>query len=322
LGTGEFTGSQKAAFPFILAAKDDQMIYSPDCVPEGFSLSDPDHLQASNIISLYNHWLGRQKKGLAPFIILSSSPLHGPTLKKSDKGKGKKKTTPYVEVTDTSSSDGSDDEEDDRDVEKDVVDPAPKVAGKNSKVPDSTTPPSQAAGPSSQALPRRGGKSKPSKVGMELVKKTGVDKTVTRNPESKKRQAEDDLVNHSPAKIPKTGHVRKSGRVAAKAKVDETKVSLAICDLDEESHVCQNRRGQKRHAEDQEGLNEKKSSLEMRKSHPSTSGDSAMYVSSPQTSFRLQNLQSALSLPNGKSELGLRNFLLATMQQAHLALLS
>ena len=84
LRTGEFIGSKTAGFPFILVAKEDQTIYSPECIPKGFSLSDPDHLLGSGIISLYQHWLEHQKKGLAPFIVLNLSPLHGPTFKKSN----------------------------------------------------------------------------------------------------------------------------------------------------------------------------------------------------------------------------------------------
>ena len=78
LRTGEFIGSKTAGFPFVLAAKEDQTIYSPECIPEGFSLSDPDHLLGSGIISLYRNWLEHQKKGLVPFIVLNPSPLHGP----------------------------------------------------------------------------------------------------------------------------------------------------------------------------------------------------------------------------------------------------
>ena len=91
LRTGDFIGSKTAGFLFVLAAKEDQMIYSPECVPEGFSLSDPDHLPGLGIISLYQHWLEHQKKGLALFIVLNPSPLHGPMFKKSDKAQGKRK---------------------------------------------------------------------------------------------------------------------------------------------------------------------------------------------------------------------------------------
>ena len=88
-------------FPYILAAKDDQTIYSPDCVPEGFTLSDPDHLTGSNIIALYHHWLERQNRWLSPFIVLNAHPNHVVILKnsqKSQKDKGKQKME-YVDDT-------------------------------------------------------------------------------------------------------------------------------------------------------------------------------------------------------------------------------
>ena len=43
--TGDFTGSSRSSFPYSLAAKDDQIIFFPDCVPEGFRLSNPDHVR-------------------------------------------------------------------------------------------------------------------------------------------------------------------------------------------------------------------------------------------------------------------------------------
>jgi hypothetical protein len=103
--TGDFTGNSISLFPYLLAAKDDQKIYSEDCVPEGFVLSDPDHLKAFDIEALYSHMLGRQKKGLSPFIVLSASPQHVVIQKKKSqtskkagsKGKGKMR---YVEIDD------------------------------------------------------------------------------------------------------------------------------------------------------------------------------------------------------------------------------
>ena len=71
---GDFTGSSRLSFPYSLAAKDDQIIFSPDCVPEGFRLSDPDHLTALYIKALKIYWWGWQKKGLMPFIVLNASP--------------------------------------------------------------------------------------------------------------------------------------------------------------------------------------------------------------------------------------------------------
>ena len=87
------------------------MIYSPDCIPEGFTLSDPDHLTGAQIINLCLHWSARQQKGLAPFIILNPGPNHGvkrPKMK-SAASKGKKKE--YVNVSD---DEENDDEEDAR----------------------------------------------------------------------------------------------------------------------------------------------------------------------------------------------------------------
>jgi hypothetical protein len=100
---GDFTGYQKASFPYLSAGEENQKIFSPECVPDGFTLIDPDHLKSFEIDALYNHWLRRQRKGLSPFIILQSSPQHGVFRKKSEKSKGKKKVE-YREVD-------SDDEE-------------------------------------------------------------------------------------------------------------------------------------------------------------------------------------------------------------------
>ena len=60
-------------------------------------MSDPDHLTAAKIDSLYAHWLGRQQKGLPPLVILNASPQHLVFKKKSVKAKGKKKAD-YIEV--------------------------------------------------------------------------------------------------------------------------------------------------------------------------------------------------------------------------------
>jgi hypothetical protein len=235
---GEFTGNQRAAFPFILAAKEDQTIYSSDCVPDGFSLSDPDHLQASNVIALYNHWLGRQKKGLTPFIVLNSSPLHGPILKKSEKAKGKKKAE-YVDVSDdpeVSSADKEEDDDEDEDdagVEEEDEAPALKFGPptrRNNEVAPPKKAPIQIAGPSSKPVPTKGRKPKNSKGEKPIAEKAGMEESVTGyNPKSKKRQAEDGEVCDSPRKVQKTGSLRKSGRVAPKTDVDETnKVSIVV----------------------------------------------------------------------------------------------
>ena len=122
--TGEFTGNSRAAFPYSLASKEDQTIFSPECVPEGFTLSDPDHLSGVKIVALYSHWWRRQQKGLSPLIILNASPNHGANGKKKSANSKEKKKLEYVEIDDDEpdkegdgegsqekSLDGNDDEE-------------------------------------------------------------------------------------------------------------------------------------------------------------------------------------------------------------------
>jgi hypothetical protein len=89
--TGEFTDNKRAPFPYVLAAKENQTIFLKDSVPEGFVLSDPDHLTCSQINSLYHHWLGRQRKKLSPFVILNASPQHQTIKTMSKKARGKRK---------------------------------------------------------------------------------------------------------------------------------------------------------------------------------------------------------------------------------------
>jgi hypothetical protein len=106
---GDFTRNPRASFPYILASKDGQKIVSPDSLPKGFALSDPDHLKASAVDVLYTHWQRRQAKGIAPLIFLESSPHHGDAMKKSEKARGKKKAE-YVHVTDDEDEDGDEDD--------------------------------------------------------------------------------------------------------------------------------------------------------------------------------------------------------------------
>lgn len=101
---GDFTSNSIAAFPYMLASQEDQNIFLKDCVPRGFSLNDPDHLNMSQIDALYAHLLARQRKGLPPFVVLNAGPLHAVSMKKSAasskksaKGKGKQKME-YEEV--------------------------------------------------------------------------------------------------------------------------------------------------------------------------------------------------------------------------------
>jgi hypothetical protein len=147
--TGDFTGNSRAAFPYILAAKHDQHIFSPECTPEGFTLSDPDHLNGGQIVNLYKHWVARQKKGLAPFIILNAGPNHAVKQEKSVRSKGKKKME-WVDV------DSSEEDEEQRNREDNLGDEQmlPLKIGpprkKSAVMPAPTQEPSQVAGPSTQ----------------------------------------------------------------------------------------------------------------------------------------------------------------------------
>jgi hypothetical protein len=102
-----------------LASEEGQNIFLTDSVPEGFTLSDPDHINADKINKLYNHWLSRQNEGLPPFVVLNSSPNHASDemkSKKSEKAKGKQKAK-YVDVN--SDEDGDVDLEGELDKETD-----------------------------------------------------------------------------------------------------------------------------------------------------------------------------------------------------------
>jgi hypothetical protein len=94
-----------------LASKEDQNIYDVDSVPNDFTLSDPDHLNAFEINNLYNHWMTRQNLRLAPFIILNPAPHHEKAVRKSEKAKGKKKA-PYVDVSSDDEEEGGNSEMD------------------------------------------------------------------------------------------------------------------------------------------------------------------------------------------------------------------
>lgn len=125
--TGRFTGSKIAAFPYSLASKDQQTIYDQECVPQGFILSDPDHLNGFKIELLYNHWLERQRQKLSPFVVLNPGPHHQAAEAKSEKAKGKRKM-PYEEISSDDGDVGSK-EEDDRsqDETEEVIPPLLKV---------------------------------------------------------------------------------------------------------------------------------------------------------------------------------------------------
>jgi hypothetical protein len=157
---GEFTGYKRAGFPYLTAAKDGQDIYSPDCVPEGFSLIDPDHLTGFKITNLYNHWLLRQKKKMEPFIILKPGPLHQGMVKKSEKSKGKQKEYDHVSTDDEDGGEGKkeggeqSDEEDDQEDEEVSLPKIGPPRGKKAAFASSSRLddcPSQAAGSSTKA---------------------------------------------------------------------------------------------------------------------------------------------------------------------------
>jgi hypothetical protein len=135
-----------AAFPYGLASKENQTIYSEDSVPEGFTLSDPDHLTGSQIETLYLHWRNRQQKKLSPFVILNASPQHQATVKKmSAKAKGKRKID-YVPVSssederDSDGEDGVDNGEGD-DVEADQEDQEENEVDEEDQEEKEMTPP-------------------------------------------------------------------------------------------------------------------------------------------------------------------------------------
>jgi hypothetical protein len=116
---GDFTGNARDAFPYLIASQDGQNIFSPDSVPKGFVLSDPDHLKAFSINELYTHWLTRQSKGLSPFIVLNSIPQHGVAPKKSEVAKGKRKVE-WVNVgTDDEDEDSKSSGDDEKEVDSD-----------------------------------------------------------------------------------------------------------------------------------------------------------------------------------------------------------
>ena len=230
LSTGRFTGSSTAAFPYLLAAKEDQTIYLPDCVPEGFSLGDPDHIPSSKINSLYNHWLERQRKKMAPFVIINAGPLQATVSKKLERSMAKGKKTDYVDV------DSSDDSEEDCDEDDEWA-----GIGELEVLPSSPTkfgPPKSKraivnaeAGPSSQKNPKKRGRGRPPKTpkgGLEEAVVMEVVPQLTnslKNSKGKRKaiDVEEDVHAESPKKLQKTAAVRKSSRInGAGAEVEKS----------------------------------------------------------------------------------------------------
>ena len=221
---GQFTGSKTAQFPFILASKDDQQIYDPDCVPEGFVLEDLEHVRTGPIISLYRHLIRRQDEGLKPFIILNCGPKHSKAETKSVKGKGKAKAK-YVDVTTNEESDESEDEDkEEKDEDEEEKDKEIREGSESDKSEDKVTSPPKKIGPpkrkfqqlSDDDQPAAGSSTLPpvkhaSKKDLQ-VKKTKEGKTG----KTKKRKPEEDL-DGSPEKVSKLDGAKKSGRKEGKS---------------------------------------------------------------------------------------------------------
>ena len=89
----------------------------PECIPDGFCLSDPDHLPSPQINLLYSHWQKCQGEGLELLIFLNASPLHGMSMKKSEKSKGKAKVG-WVDVTTDDGEEEEEEEEEEKNEQK------------------------------------------------------------------------------------------------------------------------------------------------------------------------------------------------------------
>jgi len=220
--TGQFTDTKNAAFPYSLASKENQTIFDEDCVPEDFVLSDPDHLNASQILSLYTHWHLRQRQKLSPFVVLKAGPLHRAAEVKSDKAKGKRKVQ-WVEV-------GSDDE--------DVKSVGEEEAGEEEELSEEDTgfgverplqfgPPgrSSVAGPSNLRT-KSSSKQKSSTLKQAQDINLEAEKAQNRRSSankrsSKKRKSEEDSPETPAAKVSKSDPDRKSGRRVAKVHLEE-----------------------------------------------------------------------------------------------------
>jgi hypothetical protein len=220
---GQFTDQKSAAFPFILAAKDDQEIYDPVCVPDDFVLSDPDHLTVNQISSLYRHWEARQDRNLPPFVVLKPGPNHQAAPRKSRKGKGKERQIDYEHVSTDDENAKSlregerqwrEEQDDEEDISRRVKFPGPKgrTDGRNvagpSKHPSTTQ---------TSAQPPKKGKRVPLDKVQSLdlqAEDAPVENSRPRpRPKSNKRKAEEDPEPRPPKSL-KTGPPKKSGRKA------------------------------------------------------------------------------------------------------------
>ena len=243
-----------------MAAKEDQTVFSKDCVPEGFILSDPDHLNGLQIQVLYNHWIGRQQKKLSPFVILNAIPQHQMTVKKSAKAMGKRKME-YMEVSSSDeevrSEDGGEQEEEDQgevgndqgdwedvddavDDEEEETSPAPKYEppiGKTKKYQPSTkldSLPNAAAGPSKihqskltlKNLKRMNREEPAAPLSTPRKKKPTKkkDETLMKRPNTRnsaKRKPDEELGRSQSPKRLRSDEKRKSTRKLARVRLEE-----------------------------------------------------------------------------------------------------
>jgi len=222
-----------AAFPYIQAAKDDQKIYSKESVPDGFILSDPDHLTGFQIVSLYNHWLRRQQKKLRPFIIRQAQPHHRSSETLSSKAKGKRRMEYFEVDTDDGEVTSSDEEETgNEEISKPIKIGPPQlgVPGPSALRSEKTTSKYKSKAADSEKDERKAKKgmtkiSSPSKS--DSLAKSKKRKADTESPIppplTKKRKADTELPIPPPSKL---GKSERGGRRMAKV-IDEKPTSVS-----------------------------------------------------------------------------------------------
>lgn len=171
-------------------------------------MSDPDHLTAAEISSLYLHWLSRQHQNLPPFVVLNPGPHHPAPPPQSEKAKGKRKMA-YEEV------DSADDEpgklvgeEEERFGDEEDLSCRLKFGPPKGKQQTNVAGSSKHGMTKAQNLDTEAPKEKP--------KPQRKDKTV----QSKKRKAEEELQRHPPKSV-KTARGGKAGRTTGEVLVAE-----------------------------------------------------------------------------------------------------
>jgi hypothetical protein len=175
------------------------------------------------VLSLYTHWLGRQRRKLPAFIVLNAGPHHRPAERKSEKAKGKRKVD-WVEV-------GSDEEEetssteDEAAVEKELPeDDTGSGVPEEAERPLKYGPPvKNVAGPSNWAGPSKKGQD------ANVDADEGRNKRPSANQAHlKKRKPEEDLAETPPAKLLKSMGEGKSRRATAKVQLQETLETVPV----------------------------------------------------------------------------------------------